>query len=98
MLRPFAHPVALCCMLFGVFAQSLKLVKLLATRPTMLGVAASACTYLETIGRRNNNCFEKVQTSLLVQAIQEDRKKAEIGSIIYEVRYSPQYKMWLERI
>ena len=64
----------------------------------MLGVAASACTYLETIGRRNNNCFEKVQTFLLVQAIQEDRKKAEIGSIIYEVRDSPQYKMWLERI
>ena len=64
----------------------------------MLGVAASACTYLETIGRRNNNCFEKVQTFLLVQAIQEDRKKAEIGSIIYEVRHSPQYKMWLERI
>ena len=54
----------------------------------MLGVAAFACTYLETIWRRNNNCFEKVQTFLLVQAIQGDRKKAEIGSIIYEVRHS----------
>ena len=41
-LRPFAHPVAFCCMLLGVVAQSLKPIKLLATckrtqqLPTML--------------------------------------------------------------
>ena len=31
MLRPFAHPVACCCVLLGVIAQSLKPVKRLAT-------------------------------------------------------------------
>ena len=31
MLCPFAHPVACCCVLLGVVAQSLKPVKLLAT-------------------------------------------------------------------
>ena len=31
MLRPFAHPVACCCVLLGVVAQSLKPVKRLAT-------------------------------------------------------------------
>ena len=42
-LRPFAHPVACCCGLLGVVAQSLKPVKLLATRkrtqqlPILLG-------------------------------------------------------------
>ena len=30
MLRPFAHPVACCCVLLGVVALSLKPVKLLA--------------------------------------------------------------------
>ena len=30
-LRPFAHPVASCCMLLGVVTQILKSVKLLAT-------------------------------------------------------------------
>ena len=30
MLRPFAHPVACCCVLLGVVAQSLNSVKLLA--------------------------------------------------------------------
>ena len=30
MLRPFAHPVACCCVLLGVVAQSLNPVKLLA--------------------------------------------------------------------
>ena len=30
MLRPFAHPVACCCVLLGVFAQSLKPVKILS--------------------------------------------------------------------
>ena len=43
MLRPFAHPVACCCVLLGVVVQSLKPVKLLASckwtqqPPTMLG-------------------------------------------------------------
>ena len=42
MLRPFAHPVACCCVLLRVVAQSLKPVKLLSTckgtqqLPTML--------------------------------------------------------------
>ena len=37
MLRPFAHPVACCCALFGVFAQSLKPVKLMSQQlPTFL--------------------------------------------------------------
>ena len=47
MLRPFAHPVACCCVLLGVVAQSLKQVKRLATckraqqLPTLLGAVAS---------------------------------------------------------
>ena len=37
MLRPFAHPVACCCMLLRVVAQSLKPVKLFSQRlPTFL--------------------------------------------------------------
>ena len=52
--------------------------------------------------RSNFRAITRLETlatqAILVQAIQEDRKKAEIGSIIYEVRHSPQYKMWLERI
>ena len=37
MLRPFAHPVACCCVLLGVVAQRLKLVKLLSKQlPTFL--------------------------------------------------------------
>ena len=45
MLRPFAHPVACCCVLLGVDAQSLKPVKQHCW-PTMLGVVASVCTQL----------------------------------------------------
>ena len=37
MLRPFAHPVAFCCVLLGVVAQSLKPVKLFSQQlPTFL--------------------------------------------------------------
>ena len=37
MLRPFAHPAAICCVLLGVVAQSLKPVKLLTNQlPTLL--------------------------------------------------------------
>ena len=37
MLRPFAHPVACCCVLLGVVAQSLKPVKLFSQQlPTFL--------------------------------------------------------------
>ena len=49
MLRPFAHPVACCRVLLGFVAQSLKPVKLLATRkrtqqlPTILGVVGQQC-------------------------------------------------------
>ena len=39
-LRPFAHPFACCCVLLGVVAQSLKLVKLWATK---LGVVGQQC-------------------------------------------------------
>ena len=47
MMSPFAHPVAYCCVLLGVVAQSLKPVKLLATGkrtqqpPTLLGQPCS---------------------------------------------------------
>ena len=50
LLRPFAHPVACCCVSLGVVAQSLKQVKRLATckraqqPPTLLGAVASVCT------------------------------------------------------
>ena len=49
MLHPFAHPVACCCVLLGVVAQSLKPFKLLSTwkwtqqLPTMLGVVGQPC-------------------------------------------------------
>ena len=52
MLRPFAHPVACCCVLLGVVAKSLKPVKRLPTAtPTivgqaMLGVVVSVCSLL----------------------------------------------------
>ena len=37
MLRPFAHPVACCCVMFGVVAQSLKPVKMLSQQhPTFI--------------------------------------------------------------
>ena len=37
MLRPFAHPVACCCVLLGLVAQSLKPVKLLRQQlPTLV--------------------------------------------------------------
>ena len=50
MLCPFAHPVACCCVLLRVVAQSFKPVKRLARckreqqLPTLLGVVASVCT------------------------------------------------------
>ena len=44
MLRPFAHPLAYCCALLKVAAQSLKPVKLWAT---MLEVVGSVCTWLK---------------------------------------------------
>ena len=53
MLRPFAHPVACCCVLLGVVAQSLKLVKLL--------VVASVCTQLYTV---SFGCFGRVYSKL----------------------------------
>ena len=40
MLRPFAHPVACCCVLLGVVAQSLNPVKLLAKCKQTLQVPA----------------------------------------------------------
>ena len=49
MLRPFAHPVACCCVLLGVVAQSLKPVKLLAASkrtqqlPTLLANNVGSC-------------------------------------------------------
>ena len=37
MLRPFAHPVACCCVMLGVVAQSLKPVKMLSQQlPTCI--------------------------------------------------------------
>ena len=53
MLRPFAHPVACCCVLLDVVAQSLKPVKLLAPCkrlqhcwPTGPSVVGSCCVRL----------------------------------------------------
>ena len=52
MLRPFAHPVACCCLLLGVVSKSLKPVKRLATATpnivgqAMLGVVVSVCSLL----------------------------------------------------
>ena len=49
MLRPFAHPVACCCVLLGVVAQCLKPVKLLAAckrtqqLPTLLANNIGSC-------------------------------------------------------
>ena len=42
-MHTLLHVVTSCCVLLGVVAQSLKIVKLLAT-PTMLGVVVSICT------------------------------------------------------
>ena len=45
-LRPYAHPVACYCVLFGVVAQSLKPIKLLGTTSNIVDSVASACTYV----------------------------------------------------
>ena len=43
MLRPFAHPVACCCLLLGVVAQNLKPVQ---TEAKNSNTVASVCTEL----------------------------------------------------
>ena len=59
MLRPFAHPVACCCILLGVLAQSFKPVNLLAKRkwteicPEMHALAKMA------ISRQNRQTINK---------------------------------------
>ena len=61
-LRSFAHPVACCCVLLGVVAQSLKLVKLLSQQlPTFLLFrdrrSVASATLLDPIAQLFQHCW-----------------------------------------
>ena len=79
MLRPFAHPVACCCVLLGVVAQSLKPVKLLG-----LGLVGQQCW--ELLRPFARSLLKKGQEEVICMSFQSPRTRAHVSSIWKELK------------